>query len=59
VGADEYQFDGRLFGELPDGTPYSYDTFAANPNLESTGGTFLTNGDRQAESFSTAITLTK
>ena len=52
-------FDGRLFGELPDGTPYSYDTFAANPNLRSTGGTFLTNGDRQAESFSAAITLTK
>jgi len=59
AGADEYVFDRTLFGELPDGTPYSYDTFAANPNLRSTGGTFLTNGDRKAESFSTAITLTK
>ena len=59
AGADEYLFDRRLFGELPDGTPYSYDTFTANPNLRNTGGTFLTNGDRQAESFSTAITLTK
>ena len=59
AGADEYVFDRTLFGELPDGTPYSYDTFAANPNLRSTGGTFLTNGDRKAESFSAAITLTK
>jgi hypothetical protein len=59
AGADEYIFDRSLFGELPDETPYSYDTFAANPNLANTGGSFLTNGDRQAESFSGSITLTK
>ncbi|MGB5295920.1 MAG: TonB-dependent receptor [Thermoanaerobaculia bacterium] len=59
AGADEYVFDRALFGELPDGTPYSYDTFAANSNLRSTSGTYLTNGDRKAESFSAAVTLTK
>jgi hypothetical protein len=59
AGADEYTVDEILFGELPDGTSYSYDTFAATPSLASTGGTFLTNGDRQAESFSAVITLTK
>ena len=46
-------------GELPDGNPYAYDTFAINPNLVSAGSNFLTNGDRSAESSSAAITFTK
>jgi len=59
AGADEYLFDGRLVGELPDGSRYAYDTFAANPNLSSTGGIFWTTGSRSIQGLAGAITFTK
>ncbi len=59
AGADQYLFDGAVSGELPDGSLYSWDTFAANPLLAANGGTLLTNGDREFNSFSAALTMTK
>ncbi|MEJ2085262.1 MAG: hypothetical protein P8Y44_06225, partial [Acidobacteriota bacterium] len=59
VAADEYLFAGQITGELPDGTPYSWDRFAVPPHLQATGGDFLTHGDRSIESFSAALSFTK
>ncbi len=59
ASADEYVFDGTVSGLLPDGSPYAIDTFAANPSLTFTGGRLATDGDREVDSFATALTFTK
>ncbi|MEJ2085155.1 MAG: carboxypeptidase regulatory-like domain-containing protein [Acidobacteriota bacterium] len=59
ANADEYLFGDTVSGNLPDGTPYEWDTFALPDNLRSTSGSFLTNGDRRADAMSAALTLTK
>lgn len=40
---------GRLTGTLPDGTAYDVPVFDLRPGLVWTGGTLLTNGDRQRD----------
>jgi hypothetical protein len=40
---------GRLTGSLPDGTLYDVHVFDLRPGLVWTGGTLLTNGDRQRD----------
>jgi Ca-activated chloride channel family protein len=40
---------GRLTGTLPDGTAYDAPVFDLRPGLVWTGGTLLTNGDRQRD----------
>ena len=59
ASADEYIFDRTLQGLLPDGSPYAVDTFAANPTLRFTGGELFTDGDREIDSFATALSVTK
>ena len=60
AGADEYVPDRVVSGTLPDGNPYSAQTFAADPaGLNSTGGKLLTGGEREVEYFGTSLTLTK
>ncbi|MGH9381265.1 MAG: carboxypeptidase regulatory-like domain-containing protein [Thermoanaerobaculia bacterium] len=56
---DDYVPSTLLTGTLPDGSPYSVQTFALNPALEFTGGSFLTNGDRSIEYQGIGLTLTK
>jgi hypothetical protein len=44
---------------LPDGSTYSIETFAANDSLDFTGGTFLTNGDREVNFQALSVNATK
>lgn len=57
--ADDYVPDEVLRGTLPNGQPYDVQTFAIDPSLELTGGSFRTNGDRQVDYRGVALTLTK
>ncbi|HEY7215100.1 MAG TPA: TonB-dependent receptor, partial [Thermoanaerobaculia bacterium] len=50
---------GRLTGVLPDGTPYDAPFWDLRPGLTWTGGTLLTNGDRQREDFGLTATWNK
>jgi hypothetical protein len=60
AGAAEYVPDRVVSGLLPDGSPYSVQTFAADPaGLVSTGGSLLTGGVREIDYFGTSLTLTK
>jgi len=60
ASATEYLEDPQpVSGTLPDGSPYSWPTFSANPSLSFTGGELLTNGARSIDYFGTALTLTK
>lgn len=59
ITVDDYVPDTVLTGTLPDGSPYSVQTFRLNPALEFTGGTLLTNGDRSTEYRGIGLTLTK
>jgi hypothetical protein len=44
---DDYHLDSVYQGALPDGTPFSAPLYALDPGLRATGGTLLTNGDRE------------
>jgi hypothetical protein len=60
AGADEYVPDRVVSGFLPDGSPYSVPTFAADPaGLAYTGGALLTEGVRRIDYFGTSLTVTK
>lgn len=56
---DDYVPDEVLSGTLPNGSPYSVQTWALDPALEFTGGSFRTNGDRQQDYQGFGLTLTK
>lgn len=43
----------------PDGRPHSVDFYGLRPGLELTGGTLLTNGDREVEYWGATLSLTK
>lgn len=47
--ANDWTPAGRLTGTLPDGTAYDVPVFDLRPGLVWTGGTLLTNGDRQRD----------
>ena len=47
--ADDWVPAGRLTGSLPDGTAYDAPVFDLRPGLVWTGGTLLTNGDRERD----------
>ena len=55
----DYVNDQLLTGSLPDGTPYSVQTFALDPSLSFTGGTLLLNGDREREYLGANVNFTK
>jgi hypothetical protein len=60
AGADEYVQDPLpVTGLNVDGSPYSVNTFSANPSLTSAGGTLFTNGDRTVDYLGGAINFTK
>ncbi|MEJ2085683.1 MAG: TonB-dependent receptor plug domain-containing protein, partial [Acidobacteriota bacterium] len=59
AGLGDYVFDRTLQGLLPDGSPYAIDTFAVDPSLASTGGSLLTDGGREVDSYGAAVTFTK
>jgi hypothetical protein len=60
ASATEYLPDRTVSGSLPDGSPYSVPTFAADPaSLAFTGGQFLTGGVRGVDYLGTSLTLTK
>ncbi len=44
---DDYQLDQTYEGVLPDGTPFSAPLYSLAYGLKTTGGTLLTNGDRE------------
>ncbi len=44
---DDYRLDSTYQGVLPDGRSFSAPLYALAPGLRSTGGTLLTNGDRE------------
>jgi hypothetical protein len=58
---DDYTLETTLAGELPNGQPYSADFYALDPalGLAFTGGTLLTNGDREVVYRGAALTLEK
>ncbi|MGB6335892.1 MAG: hypothetical protein WBG96_09825, partial [Thermoanaerobaculia bacterium] len=60
ASAAEYVPDRVVSGTLPDGSPYSVQTLAADPaGLASTSGQLLTGGVREIDFFGTSLTLTK
>jgi hypothetical protein len=46
-------------GDLPDGSPYSVDFYALNSDLQDTGGSLVTNGDRTRDYLGATLTATK
>jgi len=60
IPATEYIPDRVVSGLLPDGIPYSVETWAANPvEWSYTGGELLTDGDREVDYLGASLTVTK
>ncbi|MFQ5527870.1 MAG: hypothetical protein ACE5GX_16630 [Thermoanaerobaculia bacterium] len=59
ISRSEYVSDGFTTGTLPDGSSYSYETFAANSSLAFTGGTLFTNGPREINYQGLSVNATK
>ncbi|MEJ2085734.1 MAG: carboxypeptidase regulatory-like domain-containing protein [Acidobacteriota bacterium] len=59
AGANEYRLDQEVSGLLPDGSSYRRQTFSANSSLQYTGGDLYTSGDREIDSFFTALSFAK
>ncbi len=51
--------NGNIVGSLPDGTPFSVQAFQLAPGLSRTGGSLLTNGDRERDYLGATFNFTK
>ncbi len=57
--AEDYLPEQTVTGVLPNGEPFQVVPFGLHPDLEYTGGTFLTNGDRRQEALGASLMVSK
>ena len=56
---DDYVFNRNITGTLRDGKTFSVPVYGVRSGLSNTGGSYITNTDRQTEYFGVSLTATK